>query len=540
MQRENWKTQLGVILAVTGSAVGLGNFLRFPGQAALYGGGAFMIPYFFALVFLGIPLAWAEWTLGRYGGYCGHNSAPGIFRCILKTRSSAYLGTFLVIMPIIIFSYYIFIEAWCLIYAIKYLFGSMHLGSIDGYKEYFADMVGMSGNGAFFEHGLFNTKIICMVFCFLLNFYLIYCGITKGIERFCKLALPALLICSLIVLARILTFNNPTGIEGQGLLDGLGYVWNPTSADKTFFQTLARPEAWLAAAGQVFFSFSVGFGLIITYASYTRKNDDIALSSLTASSCNCFCEVVIGGMMVVPAAIMFLGQNAMTKENIGSSFALGFQVLPSVFERMPAGQVFGFLFFFLLFLAAVTSSISMLQPAIALIEEGLGLNRKASVALLGFVMMISAFFVVYFSQNLIALDTFDFWTANVGIFLMGLVQVVLFAWIFGIDKGMDELQRGGLIKIPKIFKYVIKYVTPLYLIIVFVCWMYAELPAKLNELQKNISAQLSIGFLLLLVGCFMLIVSQSIRKWEKEDKEKESKEIKRDLEDTSNVSANNR
>ncbi len=382
-KKENWATQIGVILAVTGSAVGLGNFLRFPGQAALYGGGAFMIPYFCAFFLLGLPIAWAEWTLGRYAGIRGFNSAPGIFRCVTGgRRSMAYAGSFCVTLTTIIFSYYIFIEGWCLLYALRYLFGMMQLGSPEKFAELFGQTSGVGSHGSLFSGGILNPSLLCTFACFALNFFLIYRGVVRGIEWFCKLALPALLICSIIILIRVLTLGNPTGIEGQGVLDGLGYAWNPSHPGKTVLETLADPMAWLAGAGQVFFSLSLGFGVICTYASYTKRDDDIALSSLTAVSGNGFCEAVIAGLMVVPAAVMFLGVDYLTPENLGT-FGVGFQALPNVFDRMPLGSVFGFLFFFLLFLAAVTSSISTLQPGIALLEEGLLLSRKSSVTVMG-------------------------------------------------------------------------------------------------------------------------------------------------------------
>jgi NSS family neurotransmitter:Na+ symporter len=144
-QRERWGTRVGAILAVTGSAVGLGNFLRFPGQAAQYGGGAFMIPYLIAFLIVGLPLAWAEWALGRYGGSMGHNSVPGIFRSLTKRRSGAYIGLLGTLMPVMIYMYYVFVEAWCLAYAWDFLAGNFAVLGSDAEKigEHFANSVGV-------------------------------------------------------------------------------------------------------------------------------------------------------------------------------------------------------------------------------------------------------------------------------------------------------------------------------------------------------------------------------------------------------------
>ncbi|MDR1962818.1 MAG: sodium-dependent transporter [Planctomycetaceae bacterium] len=518
MKRENWTTRLGVIMAVAGSAIGLGNFLRFPGQAALYGGGAFMIPYLVAFFLLGLPIAWAEWTIGRYAGVRGYNSAPGIFRCVTGKRNMAYAGSFCVTLTTIITSFYVFIEGWCLAYALRYLFGWIEQGSTADFGKLFVETAGLKGNGALFQHGLLNFNLLCMFFCLLFNYFLIYRGIVKGIEWFCSFALPMLLVCSLIIIVRVLTLGNPTGVEGQSIFDGLGYVWNPSQPGKTFWESLLNPEAWLAGAGQVFFSLSLGFGVICTYASYTKQNDDIALSSLTAVAGNGFCEAVLAAMMVIPAAYIFLGPAFLTPDNLGSSFTIGFQALPGVFNQMPMGRMFGFLFFFLLFLAAVTSSISTLQPIVTLLEEGLQLGRKSSLTIAGVITTFGAFFTAYFTENLTALDTMDFWVCNVSIFVMAGFQIIMFSWVLGLDAGMAELQRGAQIRIPRFFRFVMKYVSPLYLILIFVAWMSLKFPEQLVRVSQNTVAQLSLGFIVFVTIFNLFITSQALTRWEKQER----------------------
>jgi SNF family Na+-dependent transporter len=517
-QKENWTSQLGIIIAVIGSAVGLGNYLRFPGQMALYGGIAFMIPYIIALLLLGLPLAWTEWALGRYGGVRGHNSAPGIFRSVVKRRRVMYAGSFFAMMPVAIFAYYIIVESWCLLYALRYARGLMNLGSPQAYAESFASLTGMNTDGIILATALTNPNFICLVLCFVLNFWLIYNGINKGIERFCMWALPALLICSVIIFIRVATLGNPTGIPGQSFWDGIKFVCSTAGSDKTILQHLANPECWLAAAGQVFFSLSVGFGLVLTYASYLKDKDDVAASCVTAVSSNSFIEVVFGGMMIVPAALMFLGQSAINKEMLGSSFTLGFQTLPSVFEQMPFGQFFGLLFFVLLFLAAATSSVSMLQPAITLFEDGLGLKRRGSVFLLAGLVGLLTFFVLYFSKGLTAMDTFDFWMANIFVLLGSLFIVILFGWGLGIDTAMSELDKGAQIRIPWFVRYLIKYISPIFLITVLISWCWLELPKRFDEISTNRTVQLSMLILVLLELFFLWVVSRAIKRWDEEEK----------------------
>jgi SNF family Na+-dependent transporter len=268
-KRESWGSRAGVILAVTGSAVGLGNFLRFPGLAAKYDGGAFMIPYFTAFLLLGLPIAWTEWAMGRYGGARGFNSAAGIYRSIWKSRIAPYGGVLAVTIPVMIYMYYVYIEAWCLGYAVRYLANDMRLGADpQAYSRFFGQFVGSGAHGAALSipaGGLLDSAAFYLVVCFLINFVLIYRGLTKGIEWCCKWAMPALVICALIVLVRVLTLGAPDPLKPeQNVLNGLGYMWNPNTENITLWRSLSNPQMWLEAAGQIFFSLSVGFGIVIT------------------------------------------------------------------------------------------------------------------------------------------------------------------------------------------------------------------------------------------------------------------------------------
>jgi SNF family Na+-dependent transporter len=227
--------------------------------------------------------------------------------------------------------------------------------------------------------------------------------------------------------------------------------------------------------------------------------------------------VALGGMITIPAAFVFLGESFV--KNPPGTFGMGFSALPSVFNQMVGGQFFGFLFFFLLFLAAVTSSLSMLQPAIALLEEGLGVGRKVSVTLLGLVTALGAGFVVFFSKDFKALDTLDFWVGSVFIYVLATVQVVLFAWVLGMDQGMAELERGAEIRVPKIFRYIIKYVAPTYLLVIFGVWIYEQFikagGGRLEALQNDPVVQYAVGFLLIVTVLFLLLIAQSVVRWRK-------------------------
>lgn len=513
--KESWGTRAGVILAVAGSAVGLGNFLRFPGLAAQYGGGAFMIAYFTALVLLGLPICWAEWTMGRMGGRSGFNSCPGIMGAIGRHPVWRYLGVIGVVIPVVIYMYYVAIEAWCLGYAVSFWRGAMKFSDVVESNEFWGKYIGIGADGAALGLGLDQLGGF-LAFAFVLNFFLIYRGIAKGIEWFCNYAMPTLVVLAVVILVRVLTLGTPDPSQPHNsVLNGLGFMWNPSKhvvemrddaghwppleaaeeiplsavplakadaeasggtqrvREVTLWDQLRKPQLWLAAAGQIFFSLSVGFGVIITYSSYLKRKDDVVLSGLSASSANEFAEVALGGLITIPAAVAFLGVAGVA--GMASTFGLGFNVLPLVFAQMPfGGAFFGGLFFFLLFLAAITSSLSMLQPGIAFVEETLGVGRRVSVALLGFVTAVGCGFVVYFSKDLKALDTLDFWVGNVLIYLLATLQIVLFAWVLGVDRGFAAAHEGASIRIPGVFRFIMKWVSPAFLLAVFGFWLVID------------------------------------------------------------------
>lgn len=526
-KRERWGSRIGVILAVAGSAVGLGNFLRFPGEAAQHGGGAFMLPYFISLLILGIPLCWAEWTMGRYGGLRGFNSSPGIFTTIWRNPVAKYFGGFALLIPLVIYMYYVLIESWCLGYAINYLTGDLMIGTggaVDrlieaapaglsegeqasrAFEAFFDGFVGSAKDGAMFDPG--NRKwLLVLVGTFIFNFVLIYRGVSRGIELFCRVAMPVMAVLAVIVLIRVLTLGTPDPARpNHNVIGGLGAMWNPHS------EKLLDPKTWLAASGQIFFSLSVGFGIIINYASYLRENDDVVLSGLTSSSMNEFFEVCLGGLITLPAAFIFLGLAARDQ----GGFDLGFKALPNVFALMVGGRLFGFLWFFMLFIAAVTSSVSMLQPVIAFLEEGFGLKRHASAAILGLIAALGCGFVLFFSGDLTALNTFDFWVGTVSIFILAMFQAFIYGWVFGIKRGEIEAHKGAHIRIPRFVQYMLKFVTPVYLVAIFIAFCVLNLPGQIGEIMENSVVLGSVGFLAVILAFLLVLVHIAGRRWEKE------------------------
>jgi len=521
--REQWGSRLGMILAVAGSAVGLGNFLRFPGNAAQNGGGAFMIPYFCALIFLGIPICWAEWVMGKYGGQKGFNSCPAIFGVLGRHSAWRYLGVLGLVIPLVIYMYYVLIESWCMGYALSFALGWIDLGAdptkyADKSVGFFNEFVGATQDGLMMQ-GKVHISVVVWLIVFAINFYLIFRGLSGGIEKFCTYAMPLMALCAFIVLIRVLTLGTPDAAKPDlNVVNGLGFMWNPKPAHggTSWLAALADSQVWMAAAGQIFFSLSVGFGVIVNYASYLKKKDDVVLSGLTASATNEFFEVCLGGLITIPAAFVFLGVAGAAKTG---TFSLGFHTLPIVFEYMQGGRFFGCIWFLMLFLAAITSSLSMLQPVIAFIEEALEIGRRASVALLGMITGLGSLFVIYFSKDLKALTFLDDTIGTITIVVLAAVQVILFGWVFGVERGVQFAHQGAQMRLPRFFPFIIKYISPLYLLIMLGSWVWGNSRTYFRQIMEDSVIALAFSMVLVVVVFLLILIHIGGRRWRAESRD---------------------
>jgi NSS family neurotransmitter:Na+ symporter len=472
--REQWGSKLGVILAVAGSAVGLGNFLRFPVKAATYGGGAFLIPYFIALFFIGIPLAWMEWTLGRYGGRFSHGSGPGILSAVVRHPVAKYLGSMGVFVPLLIYSYYVYIESWLLGFTWYSMTGElMRQVSAGTVTTFFGDYIS-------FKLSLFPEVPAALVFytvTFLLNIAVVSFGIRRGIEMLSKVAMPIILVLGLVLLVRVLTL--------PGIGSGMAFMWNPD------FTQLANPRVWLEASGQIFFTLSLGIGSIITYASYVKSKQDVALSSLSACATNEFAEVILGGTVVIPLAVVLFGANLDSIAKMGT-FGLGLNTMPVIFGQLPLPSLLQVIWFALLFFAGVTSSISMLQPPISFFEDALTVRRGKAVVVVALISLVLSFVAVV-GLEAGAVDEMDFWGGTCLLVAFPTVEAFIFSWVFGIDRGWEELGHGAHITLPRLFKFIMKYITPFYLCAVLVAWLATD-GWKVITL-RNVDAAAQVTFL---------------------------------------------
>ena len=455
--KESWGSRVGLVLAMAGNAVGLGNFLRFPAQASQNGGGAFIIPYLISFLLMGIPLLYVEWAIGRHGGKYGHHSTPGMFDVLGKSRFLKYIGVFGLFSNLTIAAYYCYIESWTL----SYVFHSI-IGTFTTIKptDFFPEYLGIHEASMF---ALPLEAFFWFVITLTLNVWILSRGLAKGIEVAAKIGMPLLILFGVVLAIKGLSLGtNDPGVM-QSPLIGLNFVWQPN------FSGLSNPTTWLAAAGQIFFTLSVGMGSIHCYAAYVKEKQDIALNASSAGWMNEFVEVILGGTILIPIATAYLGLSAVQAATAGGSgFALGFLTLPTLFNNWGwFAPVAGAMWFGLLFFAGITSSLAMGQPIMAFMNDEFKISRHRGAILFGLATFVLGFICVWLYPGG-AFDEFDFWTGTFSLVVFALLESIVFAFIFGIDKGWEEINRGADIVIPKFFRFVIKYITPAFILIIFI------------------------------------------------------------------------
>jgi len=455
---QSWGTRVGLILAMAGNAVGLGNFLRFPVQAVQNGGGTFIIPYLVCFFLMGIPLLWIEWSTGRYGGKNGNHCTPFILNDMGKKRLWKYIGVFGIFTNIAVAAYYTFIESWTLgyvIHSVKQTFTGMDQYQV---SSYFGNFVDLNTSTL----GIPLEPVILYLICLVINIYILSKGLEGGVEKVAKIGMPLLIAFGAFLAIRGLTLGDsgsPAGCADCDAFLGLDFLWKPD------FSNLWDAKVWLAAAGQIFFTLSVGMGTIHCYAAYVKPKDDVALNAMAAGWMNGFVEIVLGASIVIPIAVGYLGLDWL-KEN--ASFSMAFQTMPYLFGKWGTvlATVAGFMWFGLLFFAGITSSLAMGTPWMGFMQDEFGYSLKKAAWSFGLITLIMGLpTVIFFNQGVF--DQYDYWAGTVVLVVFALAESILFGWVFGITKGWNEINDGADIKLPKIYKPILKYITPTMLIIIF-------------------------------------------------------------------------
>jgi SNF family Na+-dependent transporter len=459
---EAWGSRIGLILAMAGSAVGLGNFLRFPGQATANGGGAFMVAYFIAFALLGIPLMWIEWGIGRNGGRYRKGHIPGMFAALWRHPAAKYLGVVGMVIPLMLLSYYTVIESWTLAFTWFSIGGAYDDArtpeGMAAFLRSYQVVGGDDGMGAAAPLGFFLLTLA-------VNIWILSRGISGGIEKLAKIGMPILFLFAVVIAVAV--FFIPTGEGGASAVQGLQFIYSPD------FSQLARAGVWLAAAGQIFFTLSLGVGTLQAYASYLSSKDDIVLSGLATAATNETTEVVLGGSIAIPAAVAFFGVSGAMAVAQAGSFNLGFVTMPLVFQQMPAGRLLAAMWFGLLFFAGITSSVAMATPIVAFFREEFGVRRETVSWAIGAVAAVFGLLgILWFEYGFIW--EWDFWAGTFGLAVMAGIEVVLFMWAFGPQNAWRSLHHGADIRIPAVFKFIMTYVTPAYLFAVLLSWAYQD------------------------------------------------------------------
>jgi NSS family neurotransmitter:Na+ symporter len=405
--RENWGTRVGFILAAIGSAVGLGNIWRFPGVAYENGGGAFMVPYLVALLTAGIPLLIMEFTIGRKH----RGSAPVAFRRL--NRNAEVIGWWQVAISIVIAVYYAAIIAWAAWYA---FFSIGQQWGADPETFLFGDFLKMSPD--LYDFGSWQPGLllaIAGVWAFTL--WVIGAGVKKGIETTSKIFIPLLLLMFGVLVVQALTLDGATA--------GLNAFFTPD-----WDALIDEPKVWLNAYGQIFFSLSIGFGIMITYASYLKKKSDITTSALTVGFANSSFEILAGIGVFSALGFMALQSGTPVDEQVSTGLGLAFVAFPTIINTLPYGAgLFGVLFFASLVVAGWTSLVSIVQVPVAAMEDRFGWGRKKATAIFGGAMAVVSIVLMPAANGLMLLDVSDYFINQYGIVVAALVSIVVVVWV---------------------------------------------------------------------------------------------------------------
>jgi neurotransmitter:Na+ symporter, NSS family len=405
-KRETWTGNTGFILAAIGSAVGLGNIWRFPGVAYESGGGAFLIPYLVALLTAGIPILFLDYAIGhRYRG-----AAPLAYRRMKKKAEA--LGWFQIMLSFIISVYYAAVIAWALSY---FVFAFDLRWGEDTAGFFIGEYLQVSDPGV--STTLVSAVAIPLAVVWIAVLVVLALGVAKGVEKVNVIGIPLLGLAFVGLVIRALTL--------PGAVDGLNAFFTPD------WSALLDLDVWIAAYSQIFFSLSIAFGIMVTYASYQRRKANMTSSGLVVAFANSSFELLAGIGVFATLGFLAFRQNVQIDELEGlTGPILSFVTFPAVISEMPGGNIFGAVFFASLVIAGFTSLLSILLGVAATVQEKFGLSwRVSAISVSGLCALIS-FSLFSTTSGLLALDTVDQFANNVGIVLSAIVMSVLVVWVF--------------------------------------------------------------------------------------------------------------
>ncbi len=440
-KRDGFASSFGVLVAMAGSAVGLGNLWRFPYLVGTNGGAAFIIIYLAIVFVLAMPIMYSEFVIGRRA----QSNVYGAFRKLAPGSGWGIIGAMAILCCILVVSFYSVVGGW----TIDYLFKGLTL-------QFTSDSEAL---GSMFENTVTaNWRPLLFMMLFVVSAgAILLSGVKDGIERYSKVLMPLLFVMVIVIAVRSVT------LPGAGA--GIDFLFKPNWSAVT-------ANTFLDALGQAFFSLSVGFGIIFTYASYVKKDENlIRMSVQTATADTMF--AILAGIAIMPAVFSF-------GISPGQGPGLVFVTLPYVFAQLPLGGVLAIIFFFVLYVAAITSAISLLEVVVAYVIEEFKIKRKtAVVATVALVAVLGVFCslsqgalsgVKIFGNNIF--DLFDKFSANI-LMPLGALLVVLFAgWKMKREDFTDEITSGGLHKVNpvylKIIFFSVRYMAPVVIAVIMI------------------------------------------------------------------------
>ncbi|MBK5241348.1 sodium-dependent transporter [Clostridium sp.] len=445
--RDNWKSRKGFIFAAAGAAIGLGNLWRFPFQAYKNGGGAFLLPYFVALITCAVPLMIMEYAFGRKirGGSVKAFSSLG--------KKLEIVGWVQVMVPIVVMTYY------CAIIAVSVVFMIFSLGHAFGIINWLSEpgpimgmITGSAENALDFSAGISIYILVAVIVVWVCNWLIVKKGISSGIEKMSTIFTPLLMILMIIFMI------NSIRLEGSTI--GLEALFKPD------FSKILNPSIWVSAYAQVFFSTTLAVGVMIAYGSYLDDKADIVNSAIITVLVNASFDL-IAGILVFSTLGHLVSSMGVEFTSFGTGTGVAFIAFPIAISTMSTNIVvqglLGFIFFFCLFVAGISSSISMLESFATAALDKFDISRAKLVSIISIVGFCgSACFASYAGFNYI-LDIVDAYVGNIVIAGLGLVEVILISYIYGTDKLREEANAYSDFGVSKWWDYLLRYFTPLLL-----------------------------------------------------------------------------
>ncbi|MBB0967991.1 sodium-dependent transporter [Dietzia aerolata] len=454
-KREAFSGRTVFVLAAIGSAVGLGNIWRFPFVAYDSGGGAFLVPYLVALLSAGIPLLFFDYAIGhRYRG-----SAPLSFRRISKFAEP--IGWIQVLVAFVIAIYYAVILAWAACYA----WFSVDQRWGETYEEtatFFASDFLQAGNGFGFDFVPLITIVLVVVWALTLGVLLL--GVQKGIGRTALFFIPLLVALFVALVVRSLFL--------PGALDGLNTFFTPEWA------ALRDPSVWIAAYGQIFFSLSVGFGIMVTYSSYVKRKSNLTSSGLVVGFSNSAFEVLAGIGVFATLGFLVSSSAGAGWADVSGGPGLAFIAFPALISQMPGGAIWGVVFFLCLILAGLTSMISIVEVVISSFQDKVGVSRTVATLVVGIPMAVVSVMLMPTETGLQNLDIMDKFANSLGIVGIALIALLAIMFVFRLGPTLrDHLNSVSSFKVGPIWIICMAVVTPA----VLAYSLYGEVKALIDE-----------------------------------------------------------